>query len=78
MSTQQELVKGLNDLNDKVKKIGTETTTLIAKVEELKKVITDNPVPPEVMTAFDAVAKQAGIVDDLVPDVPPTPVTPPA
>lgn len=75
MATQQELVVGLNEVKATLVKIGTETTSLLKKIDDLQAVITNNPVSPEVQAAFDAVKAQAGIVDDLVPDLPP--VTPP-
>lgn len=72
--TQAELAAGLTALKDEMVKIGTETTTLIAKVADLEAAIAANPVPPEVQAAFEAVQAQAKTVDDLVPDAaPPAP-----
>ncbi len=75
VATQAELVTALNTLNDKIAKIGTETTALLAAVTDLQAQLADAPVSPELQAAFDRVAVQAGIVDDLVPD--PAPPMPP-
>lgn len=71
MSSQSELTVALNGLNEKLVKIGGETTKLLAAIEDLKKQVENAPVSAELQAAFDAVARQAGVVDDLVPDQPP-------
>lgn len=76
MATQAELTAKLGEVNEKLVKIGGETSTLLAKIEELKLVIANGPVSAELQAAVDAVAAQAGVVDDMVPDVPPTPMPP--
>ncbi len=74
MATQTELVAQLTAVNDQLKKIGTETAGLLAKIDELKAVIAAGTVSPELQAAVDALTAQAKVVDDLVADAPP--VTP--
>jgi len=70
MATQQELAAQVTAANGKLTKIGAETGTLLAKIEELKQAIANAPtVTPELQAAVDALSAQAQIVDDLVPDV---------
>lgn len=72
MATQAELVTQLNSVKDALNKIGAETTALLTKIDELKAVIAaGGTVTPELQAAVDAVAAQAKVVDDLVPDVVP-------
>ncbi len=72
MATQAELAEQVKKIGDSITKIGTETTTLLAKIDELNAIITNGPaVTPELQAAVDAVAAQAKVVDDLVPDAPP-------
>lgn len=74
MATQQEMVVQINGLKDQVAKIGTETSTLITKVNDLLAIIAAGPVTPELQAAVDSLKAQVQVVDDLVPDpVPPTP-----
>ncbi len=69
MATQAELVATLNAVNENLKKIGLETGTLLTKIDELKaQVAAGGAVTPELQSAVDAVAAQAKVVDDLVPD----------
>ena len=71
MATQAELATQLNSVKDQLVKIGTETTSLLTKIDELKAVIAAGPaIDPELQTAVDAVVAQAKVVDDLVPDAP--------
>lgn len=71
MATQAELAAQLNDLGVELGKIGTETQTLLDKIEELGKIIAaGGDVTPELQAAFDAVKSQAQAVDDKVPDAP--------
>ncbi len=70
MATQAELTATLNKINDQLIKIGKETTSLLAAIEELKGVIANGPVSPELQAAVNKVAEQAQVVDDLVPDAP--------
>ena len=71
MATQAELAAQLNDLGVELGKIGTETQSLLDKIEELGKIIAaGGDVTPELQAAFDAVKAQAQAVDDKVPDVP--------
>jgi hypothetical protein len=66
---QHELAQELVNVTEKVNKIGTETTALLGKVDELQAAIEQaGNVTPEVQTALDALKAQAQTVDDLVPD----------
>lgn len=79
MATQAELVEKVNAVTAKVAKIGTETSTLLQKVEELQAVIdAEGNASPELEAAVAALTDQAAIVDDLVADAAPTPPTEPA
>ena len=71
MATQAELAAQLTAATEKLKKIGSETTTLLTKVKDLTDIIAGGtiPVTPELQAAADALTAQAGVVDDLVPDV---------
>ncbi len=77
MATQDELIVQINAVNDKMVKIGTETTMLLDKVAELTAILEAGPVSDELQAAVDAVTAQAQVVDDLVPDAPPPPPPPP-
>lgn len=80
MATQAELVAQVKSINDKLVKIGTETSTLLTKITDLTTIITNGPVTPELQAAVDALTTQAQVVDDLVPDAPvpaPTPAPTP-
>lgn len=68
MSTQAELAAKLNDLTTAVTKIGTETTSLLQKVQDLTDALANSPTTPEVDAALSALQAQAKVVDDLVPD----------
>ena len=68
MATQGELTAQVQAIGDKLTKIGSETSTLLTKIEELK-VLAQNATP-ELQAAVEAVAQQAQVVDDLVPDQP--------
>lgn len=70
MSTQQDAAAQLTAVNEKLTKIGTETSGLLTKIEELKAAVAAGAaVTPELQAAIDAVAAQAEVVDGLVPDV---------
>jgi uncharacterized protein (DUF2344 family) len=71
--TQDELVQQLKDDSAKIIKIGTETRSLLTKVQELLDQIAAGTVKQEVTDAAADVQTQLGIVDDLVPDAPPVP-----
>jgi hypothetical protein len=73
MASQKDLAADLGKVSDLLGKIGTETTSLLTAIADLKTQIANAPVTPELQAAFDKVAAQAKIVDDLVPDLPPTP-----
>ncbi len=71
MATQADLVKQLTAVKDELVKVGAETTNLVKAVADLQAVIANGPaVTPELQAAVDAVAAQAKVVDDLVPDAP--------
>lgn len=70
MATQAELTTVIAANTARLVKIGTETTTLIALVEELRALIAQGNVTPELQAAVEALAVQVGVVDDLVPDAP--------
>lgn len=72
MATQAELAQQLKDLGTELGKIGSETTTLLQKITDLEGQIGNTDVSPELQAAFDAVKQQAQVVDDMVPDTPPT------
>ncbi len=70
MATQADLTKKLTEVNDKLVKIAGETTTLLQLITDLKAQLANAPVSAELQAAFDKVAAQAQVVDDLVPDAP--------
>ena len=75
MATQKELVEQVNGLTGQIQKIGTETRSLITKIDELKEVINNqSEVSPELQAAVDNLQQQVIVVDELVPD--PTEPTP--
>jgi hypothetical protein len=73
MTTVQELAPQLDALTAQVTKIGTETRSLITKVQDLTDALAATPVPPEVEAALFALGEQVAIVDALVPDEVPAP-----
>ncbi len=72
MATQAELTVQLNATTDTLKKVQTETTGLLSKIDELLAIINGGTVPvsAELKAAADALQAQATVVDDLVPDAP--------
>jgi len=70
MATQQELVVQVQAIQAQVTKIGGETTTLLARIDELIAVIAAGPVSLELQAAVDALKAQAEVVDNLVADQP--------
>ena len=74
MGTQTELAAKLTALTTQVSKIGTETQTLLVKIEDLTNAIAaGGATTPEVDAAVAALTAQVGVVDDLVADIPPAP-----
>ena len=71
MATQAEVIIQLQAVTSQVAKIGTETSTLLVKIDELLAQVANAPATPELTAAVDALKAQAQVVDDLVPDVPP-------
>ena len=70
MTTIAQLATALTAITATVTKIGTETSTLLAKVQELEDAINNGGnVPEEVEAALQALREQVSVVDQLVPDV---------
>lgn len=79
MATSAELVTSLEGAIAQLGKIGGETATLLARVEDLQAALDEaaansNTISPELVAAVDALKAQVTVVDDLVPDVPVAPV----
>lgn len=71
MATQAELAAELRTVKASVEKIGTETRTLITRVETLTAAVeAGGNVSPEVRAAMDELKAQVEVVDALVPDAP--------
>lgn len=68
--TQDELIAQLQADSAKIIKIGTETRSLLDKVQALLDQIAAGEVKPELAAAAADVQSQLNIVDDLVPDAP--------
>jgi hypothetical protein len=73
MTTVQELAPQIDALTAQVAKIGTETRSLITKVQDLTDALASTPVPAEVEAALLALGEQVAVVDALVPDEVPAP-----
>lgn len=71
MTTQAELVTQLAGINTELQKVGVETDTLLQKIADLQNALPAD-ASPELVAAVQAVADQAKIVDDKVPDAPTT------
>lgn len=77
--TQADLTAEVQAISATLTKIGNETTTLLQKVTDLQNVVANGPpVSASLQAAIDALAAQAKVVDDLVPDAPPAPPNPPS
>lgn len=70
MATEAELAAQLQDNTAQIQKIGTETRSLLDKVQQLLDQIASAQVSPELQAAADGVKAQLQVVDDLVPDNP--------
>jgi hypothetical protein len=68
MPTQADAAAELQNVNQQLQKIGTETQTLLDKITALEQAGGNTDVQPELQAAIDAVVAQAKVVDDLVPD----------
>ena len=68
MATQQEAAAELVAVKEQLVKVGGETSTLLAKIEELLGQLANAPVSEELQAAIDGVKEQAAVVDNLVPD----------
>jgi len=77
METQAQSAARVTALTAEVTKIGTETRTLLTKIDDLTALLNSGQVQtsPELQAAIDALQAQVQVVDDLVPDAP-TPPTP--
>mgnify|MGYP001564358728 CR=1 FL=1 len=71
MASVAELTAQVNAATAKLAKIGTETQKLLKDIADLKLIIAQGTVTPELQAAVDALAAQAGVVDDLVEDAAP-------
>lgn len=72
METQAEAAEALRQINEKLKKIGTESATTLDKVKKLEEAAAGQPnLSPELAQAIEEVKAQVQIVDDLVPDAEP-------
>lgn len=72
MTTQNEIATTLEGVTAQIAKIGTETTSLLNKVDELVAALAAaGNATPEVEAAVAALQAQAQVVDDLVPDAQP-------
>lgn len=83
MANTQDELSAIAGISAKLTKIGGETSKLVELVAALQQAANNNGnVPDEVMNALNAVANQANVVDDLVPDatelLPPAPTPDPA
>ena len=76
MANQAQIAAGLVAASAALTKIGQETSTTLQKVAALEEQIANGNVSPELQTAFDDLKAQLQRVDDLVPDVVPTPENP--
>ena len=76
MATQAEIAAGLTTASAALTKIGQETSTTLDKVRALEEQISNGNVSPELQAAFDDLKAQVQKVDDMVPDVIPTPENP--
>lgn len=71
MATQQEQTVKLNEATERLKKVQTETRTLLDKIKELTDALANQSnVTPELQAAVDAITTQVQVVDELVPDAP--------
>jgi uncharacterized protein YoxC len=71
MSTQAELAATLVAIGEQIVKIGTETDSLIQKVDDLEAaLVAAGGTTPEVDAALAAVKAQLQIVDEKVQDAP--------
>jgi hypothetical protein len=68
MPTQADAAAELQNVNQQLQKIGTETQSLLDKITALEQAGGGSDVSPELQAAIDAVVAQAKVVDDLVPD----------
>lgn len=77
MAGQADLQKQLNDVSDKLTKVGTEIDGLsatsaesLAIIKQLQDQILNNPVDPATQALVDKVAAKAQELDDKIPDAP--------
>jgi hypothetical protein len=71
MASQAELAASLATVSAQVAKIGTETSSLVARVTDLEAALAAaGNTTPEVDAALEALKAQVQVVDDLVADAP--------
>lgn len=68
MANDAEQIAQLNAIKDQLVKVGGETSLLLLKIQELQDLLANQPVSDELKAAIAAVAAQAQVVDDAVPD----------
>lgn len=69
MASQAELADQIRAATSQLQKIGTETKSLVEKIDALQAIIdAGGEVSPELQAAVDELKTQAQVVDDLVPD----------
>lgn len=68
MSKVNELAGELTAVKDKLTKIGTETSSLLTKIDALTEQLANQDLPADAQAALDDLKTQAQVVDELVPD----------
>lgn len=72
MAKQADITAALNETAARVTKLGTETRTLLDKIEKLQAAVDNlDNASPELEAAAKSLADQVAIVDELVPDAVP-------
>jgi uncharacterized iron-regulated protein len=66
--TQAEAAAELQNVNQTLQKVATETQSLLDKIAALEAAAGNADVQPELQAAIDAVVAQSKVVDDLVAD----------
>ena len=74
MATQKDAAEQLKAIGDKLDKIAVEENKLQASIATLTTAVeAGGNVTPELQAAIDDVKAKAQVLDDIVPDAPPTP-----
>jgi len=71
MANSQETREGIEQVNQKLQKIGNESALLLQRISDLETQIQQGNVSQEITDALEALKQQAQVVDDLVPDAEP-------